>query len=472
MSANPLSSGRFAFSDAAAPEREGAEQPAWSDWQQQSLRRLQQRLAEPTAMDRRAILDALSGAIRDATATGNAAAAIFCDLNGFSGINAAWGPSIGDDVLTAIAARLADFVHEHPLGRTRESACIGRLDADHFLIVVKDVESFGSLRSRTVELISAMAQPVSLSGRSISLAARAAIVQIPSHGRSATSVLGRGFRLLNSTARSASEGVAVSDTDAGYEPFLIMLEHDLTSALKTDQLFIALQPKVEAATGLVQGAEALARWQHPERGALAPPVFIEAAERSGLIFDLGLRILRDVCRASNSFASKDKGFSLAVNVSPHQLGHPDFLGRFLEVVDREGVDPEALEIEVTETAAMMGGDSMLDALRALRRCGIGVAIDDFGTGFSNLASLSVLPADELKIDQSLVSGGNEGGTAEVLLNIAVQLGQTFGLKTVAEGVETQQQMQHLKALGCDLVQGYFTGRPVRSSEFAERYLKD
>jgi EAL domain-containing protein (putative c-di-GMP-specific phosphodiesterase class I) len=284
-------------------------------------------------------------------------------------------------------------------------------------------------------------------------------------------VLGRGFRLLNTGARAKADGVALSEADAGEGPSMAMLERDLTAALSTDQLFIALQPKVAAATGEVQGAEALARWQHPERGALPPPVFIEAAEKSGLIFDLGLRILRDVCRASNALGDSGGTLKVAVNVSPHQLGHPDFLGRFLEVVDREGVNPGSLEIEVTETAAMMGGERMLDALRALRRCGIAVAIDDFGTGFSNLASLSALPADALKIDRSLVTGGDLGGKAQALLNIAVQLGRTFGLTTVAEGVETNRQLRHVTELGCDLVQGYFTGRPVRSGEFAERYLR-
>ncbi len=158
-------------------------------------------------------------------------------------------------------------------------------------------------------------------------------------------------------------------------------------------------------------------------------------------------------------------------MSPHQLAHPEFLSRFLEVIDREGVEPQMLDIEVTESAAMMGGERVSDSLHALRRCGIGVAIDDFGTGFSNLASLAALPADTLKIDRSLVTGGDAGGKAGALLDIAVQLGRTFGMATVAEGVETTEQYQHVTGLGCDYVQGYFTGRPVRASEFASYYLR-
>jgi diguanylate cyclase (GGDEF)-like protein len=442
---------------------------AWSEWQHDRLVSLQREFKGTTLLDRQSLLDTLNNAIREATATGRPAAALLVDLNNFLGINTTWGQAAGDEVLATVGLRLASFAEERLRGGS--PAATGRLDADHFVIVVPEVESFGSIYSFAADLIGILAQPITLSGQSITVSARAAIVQIPAHGRSVTSVLGRGFRLLNTTARAKVDSVALSESDSAEGPPTIMLERDLTAALSTDQLFIALQPKVEAASGVLRGAEALARWQHPDRGALPPPVFIETAEKSGLIFDLGLRILREVCRASNTLAKGGRPLNVAVNVSPHQLAHPDFLGRFLEVIDREGVNPEMLEIEITETAAMMGGERMLDSLRALRRCGIGVAIDDFGTGFSNLAALSALPADELKIDRSLVVGSDEGGKAEALLNIAVQLGRTFGLTTVAEGVETNRQLRHVTELGCDLVQGYLTGRPARVAEFAERYLR-
>ncbi len=457
--------------DAAPAERSGVpsghETDAGGRQPLVRLHKLQQEITSKTLLRRQATLDALNAAIREATASGHPAAALFIDLNNFLGINAAWGPVAGDEILAGAALRVVTFVSDKIPG-----ARAGRLDADHFLVVVPQVESFGSLRGSAVDLVGILAQPLMLSGRSITVSARAAIVQIPQHGRSVTSVLGRGFRLLNTIARAKADGVALSETSLEEGPAMVMLERDLTAALATDQLYIALQPKVASVSRHVQGAEALVRWQHPERGALPPPVFIEAAERSGLIFDLGLRILRDVCRASNVLGNEGDALKVAVNVSPHQLGHPDFLGRFLEVIDREGVNPESLEIEVTETAAMMGGERMLESLRALRRCGIGVAIDDFGTGFSNLAALSALPADALKIDRSLVVGSDLGGKAEALLNIAVQLGRTFGLTTVAEGVETNRQMRHVTDLGCDLVQGYFTGRPVRAEDFAARYLRD
>jgi EAL domain-containing protein (putative c-di-GMP-specific phosphodiesterase class I) len=374
-------------------------------------------------------------------------------------------------VLGAAAARLNEMAGAKLGGVSGPSApVVGRLDADHFVVIVEGVRSLNGLTEATAELVRTMAQPFSLAGQAIAVSARAAVVQVPAHGRSVTTVLGRGFKLLNHQARLRADGVAVSEVDPAAGASALLLERDLAAALTTDQLFIALQPKVKAGTGTVQGAEALARWHHPERGLLPPPVFIEAAERSGLIVDLGLRILRDTCRAGRALAARDRPLKLAVNVSPHQLGRPDFLGRFLEVIDREGVAPEMLDIEVTESAAMMGGERVNESLHALRRCGIGVAIDDFGTGFSNLASLAELPADTLKIDRSLVAGGTEG-KGGALLDIAVQLGRTFGMATIAEGVETTEQYERVADLGCDYVQGYFTGRPVRSTEFAEYYLR-
>jgi diguanylate cyclase (GGDEF)-like protein len=455
-----------ARNDSVCP-RSSAE--AWSVWQRGRLGDIESAFG-PGVIGRQALLDALNAAIRDAIAAGGAAAAMLIDLNRFAEINGAWGPAAGDEVLLA-AGRRIEAIAEARLVRGDVRPTVGRLDADHFAVIVPQSTNLERLLGAVAEIVESLAQPFAVAGQSITLSARAAIVQIPAHGRSVTAVLGRGFRLLNGAARTKSGGIAISEADAAEGAGLPMLERDLAAALTSDQLFIALQPKVETASGLIQGAEALVRWQHPERGLLPPGVFIEAAEKSGLIFDLGLRVLRDACRAGNRFAAGGRPLDIAVNVSPHQLAHPDFLSRFLEVVDREGVEPERLGIEVTETAAMMGGEYIVESLRALRRCGIGVAIDDFGTGFSNLASLSALPADTLKIDRSLVTGVAQGGKAEALLDIAVKLGRTFGLATVAEGVETTQQFRHVSELGCDQIQGYFTGRPVKASEFAEYYLR-
>lgn len=454
---------------ANAPQPAGPR--AWSAWQQARLREIEGAFGTAQRPDRQALLAGLNAAVRDAIASGRPAAAILLDLDNFADINAAWGPAAGDEVLEATAKRVAEVAAER-LSCPASSAALtfGRLDADHFLIVVPDAPLLDGLKAAAAEMVRAAAQPVALSGQSIAVGARAALVQIPAHARTVAAILGRGFRLLDGPARGSVDGVATSETIAVADASLLALERDLATALSTDQLSIFLQPKVETATGVVAGAEALARWQHPERGWIQPMLFIEAAERSGLIFDLGLKVLRESCRASSILAARNPDLSIAVNVSAHQLSHPDFLARFLEVVDQEGARPQALEIEVTETAATTGGERILASLRALRRCGIGVAIDDFGTGFSNLAALGSLPADSVKIDRSLVVWIEKGERAAALFDIAVKLGDTFGLTTVAEGVETPGQFEKVRDSGCDLVQGFFTGRPVAAAEFSDRFL--
>ena len=453
----------------------GPSGPASSDapaaWQAERLSRIEDAFASPR-VERPMLLQRLGAAIRTSIATGAPSAAILLDLNRFAEFNAAWGPIAGDEALAMLRARVAAVAAGAAAEELRSAGIVaGLLDSDHFLVVAPSAPNAESLRRAAARFVTALAEPFMLSGRSASVNARAAIVQIPAHAGSVTAALARGFQTLNGAARSRSDGIAMATQEEAHGIRRQAMENDLAAALNSDQIFIALQPKVQAGSGTIAGAEALARWDHPDRGPLPPLVFIEAAEKGGLIFDLGLRILRDSCKAAASFSTADRPFSIAVNVSPRQLVHPDFLSAFLAVIDEEGAGPEVLQIEITETALALGGDQVRERLMALKRCGIGIAIDDFGTGFSNLAALSTLPADTLKIDRSLVVGAEEGGKGAALLDIALQLGRTFGMETVAEGVETRRQLDHVTERGCDFVQGYLTGRPVRATEFAGRYLK-
>jgi predicted signal transduction protein with EAL and GGDEF domain len=440
----------------------------WSDWQRDRLLEIERAFPGSRPPARQALLEAISTAIREAIAGGSPAALILVDLNDFSAINAAWGPYAGDEALAATVQRISAFVDER-FGKASADLkpVAGRLDADHFVATIPNVESIAGLKDDVASLVRTLSQPMALGGQPVGLSARAAIVQVPGHARTLTSALGRGFRLLNGEARTRADGVALSEDVASRGISTAQLERDLAAALVTDDLFLVLQPKVEIATRRVKGAEALARWRHRGRGMIPPLDFIGMAEKSGLIFDLGLRILRDACRAADMLSSLEQ--TVAVNISAYQLAHPDFLGRFLEIVDREGVAPQRLEIEVTETAAMTGGERIMRSLESLRRCGIGIAIDDFGTGFSNLAALAALPADVLKIDRSLVVGSEKGKTGRALLEIAVQLGQTLELVTVAEGVETEAQFANVARLGCDLVQGHLTGAAAPVAEYAALY---
>ena len=215
----------------------------------------------------------------------------------FSEINAAWGPLAGDEVLAAVGSRLEDFAGKYfdPPGAPT-TPVVGRLDSDHFIAIVPEAEGEEGLSADVVRLVRALSTPIAMSGHAIAVSARAAIVQLPAHARTVGSILALGFRLLNHAARIRPDGVAASEDRVAGGFSTLQLEHDLAAALPTEQLFLFLQPKIEIATGRVHGAEALARWRHPARGLIATPDFIEMAEKSGLIFELGLRVLRDACR--------------------------------------------------------------------------------------------------------------------------------------------------------------------------------
>lgn len=230
---------------------------------------------------REALIVALGAHIRDAVATGQSSALVLFDINNFAEINASWGVSAGDAVLLTAGLRLQDSVADRLEKVGATSSRVGRLDADHFAIVVSGIRNWGAMRDAVAELVRSLARPYTIEGQSIAVGVRAAIIRIPEHARSVTSALGRGFRLLNNAARLRPDGVALSEQEALQGSSSATLERDLASAIKTDQIFLALQPKVVTETGIVVGAEALARWRHPNRGLLPPSMFIETAEKSG-----------------------------------------------------------------------------------------------------------------------------------------------------------------------------------------------
>ena len=215
---------------------------------------------------------------------------VLIDLNNFSEVNGVWGPAVGDDLLTATAQSVASFASDRLDLGSRDAAFAGRLDGDHFGIVIPDVESIEATAAVADHPLPSAADHPVRSHRQGKL--RSVVIPIPAQGRSLTSVLGRGFRLLNSRAREVGGGSGPWGRP-GSDGLLPCVERDLAAAMASDQLSIALQPKLEIATGLVRGAEALIRWNHPQYGPIAPPEFISTAEKSGLIFNLGLRVLRE-----------------------------------------------------------------------------------------------------------------------------------------------------------------------------------
>ncbi len=263
-----------------------------------------------------------------------------------------------------------------------------------------------------------------------------------------------------------------------YEPEMNMraldhltLESDLHRAVERNELFLMYQPQLALGTGDVLGMEALVRWRHPSRGLISPGEFIPIAEGCGLIVPIGSWVLESACAQHARWVSQGltKG-SMAVNISAHQFRQADFCDRVSDVLSRTGLPPELLELEVTEGVVMQGIGQVLQKLNMLRELGVTLSIDDFGTGYSSLNYLKQFPLNRLKIDQSFIRGLPDDQGNGAIAKAIVQMGHSLGLNVLAEGVETKEQENYLKSLGCDAGQGYLYAKPL-SAEGCKEYLR-
>jgi EAL domain-containing protein (putative c-di-GMP-specific phosphodiesterase class I) len=246
------------------------------------------------------------------------------------------------------------------------------------------------------------------------------------------------------------------------------IEEDLRHALENREFALHYQPKVNLKTGAVVGAEALLRWAHPTRGPLSPGKFIPVAEETGLILPIGAWVLREACVQAKFW--KDAGLRLgtmAVNVSTVQFREDAFLVDLLSVLRETGLDPRSLELEVTESVLMRNTEASVSILKAVRDIGIRVAVDDFGTGYSSLSYLRRFPLDSLKIDQSFLHKIHEAPDDSIIVSAIIGMGRNIGLRVIAEGVETAEELAFLKANDCDEAQGYYFSRPVPPEEFVK-----
>ncbi len=242
---------------------------------------------------------------------------------------------------------------------------------------------------------------------------------------------------------------------------------DLRNAVSANALTVHYQPKVDLATGRIQGVEALARWEHPELGTIGPDEFIPLAEHSSLITPLTMLVLRTALRDCAAWqATRAEPFTVAVNISPRSLLDPSFVDEVSRAVSYAGVDPPGLTLEITETSLMLDPERAMAALHSLRELGVRLSVDDLGTGYSSLAYLQRLPVDEVKIDQSFVAAFPDT-SAQAVVGAIVDLGHRLGHRVVAEGVEDLEAYELLGDLGCDSAQGYWLGRPVSAAGLSE-----
>ncbi|WP_433828609.1 putative bifunctional diguanylate cyclase/phosphodiesterase [Actinoplanes sp. CA-015351] len=386
-------------------------------------------------------------------------AVIIVDLDGFKDINDFHGHAIGDDLLRAAADRLAVNV--------RAGDTVARLDGDEFAVLLPGIEDEQAALAVAERVLAELHRPLSVAGIPMSVRVSAGVA-VARDGDRLDSVLGRADQALY---RAKQEGGGLARR---FDPVLFAAaetrrraEADLMRGLDAGEFEVYYQPIVDLDGGeQTVGVEALIRWRHPEHGLMAPAQFLDLAESLGLLPRIGGWVLEESCRQAITWQNRFPGFELNVNLSASQLGNPRLIEEVQAVLDRTGLPPQDLVLELTESVALTDLEESARVLGALKALGVRLALDDFGTGFSSLSHLSTLPVDVVKIDRSFVqampaSGG--ASVAEAVLHIA----RTFNLAPVAEGVEDAATATWLRELGAGRAQGYHFARPMPAGEVTE-----
>jgi diguanylate cyclase (GGDEF)-like protein len=379
-------------------------------------------------------------------------AVLFADLDGFKDVNDTLGHAVGDEVLAAVGQRLRNCF------RLADTAA--RLGGDEFAILLEDLDDEGDAVGLVERFLEELAEPFQLAAGPITVRASVGIA-LSRAGMDADELL-RNADVAMYTAKAAGRDRLRMFEDGMHAAVVqrVRLEQDLARAVAQGQLVLHFQPVIALATGRLAGLEALVRWQHPTRGLLMPDQFLPHAEESGAIVDIGAWVLDEACRQAGRWKTRYPGYPLtmAVNLSPRQLFDTDMVDTVGAALERSGLAPAELTLELTESVMVRDANLILDRLNALKAAGVTLAIDDFGTGYSSFSYLRTLPFDVLKIDKQFIDEV-EDGNSEFALAI-VKLAQTLGMDTVAEGVERPAQAAELMRLGCTMAQGYYFARPL------------
>ena len=380
-------------------------------------------------------------------------AALFIDLDNFKDINDSLGHEAGDQLLAGVAARLVTAL--------REGDTVGRLGGDEFIVLVEDASLAAGPDVVAERIRDVLATPFQISASDAPLRVTASI-GIAQGDRAEAGELLRDADIALYRAKAAGKDRSVTFVPRMHEEISDQraIEMDLQHALEDDQFFLQYQPTFELTTGAFSGVEALLRWRHPEKGLVQPGGFIPALESSGLIVSVGQWVVEEACRQGVEWRDKGRAIAMSVNVSAVQLERDRIIDDVHRALSKSGFDPGLLILELTESTLMNDVEATLIRLNLLKTLGVRLAIDDFGTGYSSLAYLRQFPIDVLKIDQSFVSGMAETKESAAIVHTLVQLGKVLGLTTVAEGVESAEQRDRLRAEGVNVGQGYLFSRPL------------
>jgi diguanylate cyclase (GGDEF)-like protein len=412
-----------------------------------------------TGLPNRALFqDRLQQTIARARRSGHYAAVFFVDLDHFKLINDTLGHHAGDQALRQIGHRLHTSL--------RQNDTVARMGGDEFTLILDDLRHPHDAIRVAQKVLDLVQAPMSIDGREVSMTASIGICLYPTDGETAEDLLRKSdAALYRSKAHGRNFYYLYADEIDAEMRERMELERQLRQSLSRRELSLVYQPQVDLASGEIIAIEALLRWQNPSVGIIAPSTFIPIAEESRLIVDLGTWVLNEACRQNRAWQKAGYAqFRMSVNVSARQFAQPDFVDIVSQALAISGLAPQWLTLELTESLLMVDVDKMTRTLTELRDLGVGMTIDDFGTGYSSLSYLRKLPIDSIKIDQAFVRDMQVHSQLEsqetAIVQAVTTLAHTLGMRVVAEGVETQEQLALLRQIGCDAVQGYLLSKPM------------
>ncbi|HEY5898790.1 MAG TPA: EAL domain-containing protein, partial [Burkholderiales bacterium] len=409
--------------------------------------------------------DRLAQALGQARRRKSSVATLFLDLDRFKTVNDTLGHAVGDGLLRETARRLSECV--------RAGDTVARVGGDEFVVILTELTRPEDARAVAQKMIDRIAEPMMIAGREVFISTSIGIAVYPTDGEEGDTLVKNADAAMFS-AKEAGRNNYRFYTAAMNERAMqnLLLENDLRRALERAEFLLHFQPKQDMASGRVAGLEALLRWQHPQRGLIGPGHFVPLLEDSGLIVRVGEWTLRAVCTQIRDWQRQGvPTVPVAVNIVAKQFLHHDVVAVIDAALAASGIEPRYLEVEITESDAMERPEVVVPILRRLKERGIRVAVDDFGTGYSSLAYLKRLPVDTLKVDRSFVTGLPDDPDDVPITRAIVAMGQTLGLKIIAEGVETPAQRSFLKNLGCNELQGFIYSDPLSAAECARFLLK-
>jgi len=419
--------------------------------------------------NRLAFRETLDHRLMQLRGVGRQLALLFADIDDFKRVNDTLGHDVGDEVLIQCANR----IHEAVLRAGGDASDLARFGGDEFVILVHGEGDHVDVRTRAAHLaetlVGELSRPIVVQDRQVFLGTSIGVTLFPDDASGATMLMKNGDIAMYQAK------VAGKNCHRFYSRAMdqavsrrVRIEHDLRGAWERGELTLAYQPIFRVSDRLLVGAETLLRWQHPVHGQIAPSVFIDVAEQSGLIETIGPAVIRAACKDAMRWQREgEEHLFVSINVSPRQLRSGDFRENVIDALKESGLAPSLMHIELTETAVLGDEEQAREILAALRDVGIKIWLDDFGTGFSGLSHLRRVPVDGVKIDRSFIADVLRDPDDLALTTAIIAMAHSLGMTVIAEGVEKEGQCDLLRSRQCDLAQGYWLGHPMNMREFAE-----